>query len=169
MEIVNKKISDLKPRPDNPRQSNKSQEDDLKKSLEKFGVVEPIIFNKQSGYIVGGHFRVRELKKMGVKEVPCVVVDLNEDDEKELNIRLNANTGAWDYDILANQWDADLLTEWGVELPDFTPKIKKKEELKDFKTSHILISYNPNRHFEVTKAIENLTNIEDIEIETASN
>jgi ParB-like chromosome segregation protein Spo0J len=116
MIIETKKIHDLNPAPYNPRQSTKNQEKHLKDSLDKFGIVEPIIFNKQSGYIVGGHFRVRELKKLGYKEVECVIVDLNEDDEKELNIRLNANTGEWDWDLLANEWDTDLLEEWGLDL-----------------------------------------------------
>lgn len=119
MIIENKKISDLKPAPYNPRKSNKNQEKKLQESLTKFGVVEPIIFNKQTGYIVGGHFRVRELKKLGYKEVECVIVDLSEEDEKELNIRLNANTGEWDWDALANEWEADLLQEWGLDVPGF--------------------------------------------------
>lgn len=119
MIIEKKKLSELKPAPYNPRKSNEKQEADLKQSLEKFGVVEPIIFNKQTGYIVGGHFRVRELKKLGYKEVECVVVDLSEEDEKELNIRLNANTGEWNWEQLANEWDAEKLEDWGLDLPDF--------------------------------------------------
>lgn len=118
MIIEKKKISDLKPAPYNPRKSNEKQEANLKKSLEKFGVVEPIVFNKRTGYIVGGHFRIRELKKLGYKEVDCVIVDLNEDDEKELNIRLNANTGEWNWEILQADWDADTLEDWGLDLPD---------------------------------------------------
>ena len=119
MEIQLKKLKDLKPNPLNPRKSSITQDENLKKSLEKFGVVEPIVFNKQSGYIVGGHFRVRELKKLGYKEVECVIVDLNEQDEKELLIRLNANTGDWDTDLLLQDWDADKLADWGVDLPKF--------------------------------------------------
>ena len=119
MIIEKKKISDLKPAPYNPRQSTEKQEKKLQESLNKFGVVEPIIFNKQTGYIVGGHFRVRELKKLGYKEVECVIVDLSEEDEKELNIRLNANTGEWDWEELANGWDAEKLEEWGLDVPFF--------------------------------------------------
>lgn len=119
MIIEKKKISDLIPAPYNPRQSTAKQEKHLKESLEKFGLVEPIIFNKQTGYIVGGHFRVRELKKLGIKEVECVIVDLNEADEKELNIRLNANTGSWDWDTLANDWEVVDLEAWGLEIPQF--------------------------------------------------
>jgi DNA modification methylase len=119
MIIEKKKIADLIPAPYNPRQSTAKQEKHLKESLEKFGLVEPIIFNKQTGYIVGGHFRVRELKKLGIKEIECVIVDLNEEDEKELNIRLNANTGSWDWDTLANDWDVVDLEAWGLEIPQF--------------------------------------------------
>jgi hypothetical protein len=119
MIIEKKKISDLIPAPYNPRQSTMKQEKHLKESLQKFGLVEPIIFNKQTGYIVGGHFRVRELIKLGVKEVECVIVDLNEADEKELNIRLNANTGGWDWDTLANDWEVVDLDKWGLEIPQF--------------------------------------------------
>ncbi len=95
MIIEKKKLSELKPAPYNPRQSTAKQEKQLKASLEKFGVVEPIIYNKQTGYIVGGHFRVRELTKLGYKEVECVIVDLNEEDERELNIRLTSNKVAF--------------------------------------------------------------------------
>jgi DNA modification methylase len=119
MIIEKKKISDLIPAPYNPRQSTAKQEKHLKESLEKFGLVEPIIFNKQTGYIVGGHFRVRELKKLGIKEIECVIVDLNEADEKELNIRLNANTGGWDWDTLANDWEVVDLEAWGLDIPQF--------------------------------------------------
>jgi hypothetical protein len=117
MIIETKKIADLKPAPYNPRQSTAKQEEKLKASLSKFGLVEPIIFNKQTGYIVGGHFRVRELTKLGYEEIECVIVDLNEADEKELNIRLNANTGQWDWEMLANEWNSDELTEWGLDVP----------------------------------------------------
>ena len=117
MIIQKKKLTELIPAPYNPRQSTAKQETQLKRSLEKFGVVEPIIWNKQTGFIVGGHFRVRELQKLGYKEIDCVIVDLNEEDEKELNIRLNANTGGWDWDSLANEWNTDELTDWGLDLP----------------------------------------------------
>lgn len=128
MLIEKKKLSELKPAPYNPRQSTKKQEEKLQASLKKFGVVEPVIYNKTTGHIVGGHFRVRELKKLGYKEVECVIVELSEADEKELNIRLNANTGGWDFDELANNWNAEDLNEWGLEIPGFDAEPEKKTE-----------------------------------------
>ena len=130
MEIQKKKITELKPAPYNPRKSNKKQEDNLRKSLEKFGVVEPIIFNKRTGYIVGGHFRTRELKKLGVEEVDCVIVDLSEEDERELNIRLNANTGDWDNDLLLANFEIDELADWGLEV-DFGDGVNQLETKED--------------------------------------
>jgi DNA modification methylase len=131
MLIEKKKISELKPAPYNPRKSTEKQEQHLKASLEKFGVVEPIIFNKQTGFIVGGHFRVRELKKLGYKEVDCVIVDLSEEDEKELNVRLNANTGEWDWGQLQT-WDAEQLEAWGLDVPEFEADQVLEAEEDDF-------------------------------------
>ena len=74
MIIETKKLSDLKPAPYNPRCSTKKQEKHLQESLTKFGVVEPIIFNKQTGYIVGGHFRVRELKNLVIKKLNALLL-----------------------------------------------------------------------------------------------
>jgi hypothetical protein len=133
MIIEKKQIADLIPAPYNPRQSTAKQEKHLKESLEKFGLVEPIIFNKQTGYIVGGHFRVRELKKLGIKEIECVIVDLNEADEKELNIRLNANTGSWDWDTLANDWEVVDLEAWGLEIPQFENEPSGKDLIEEEK------------------------------------
>jgi DNA modification methylase len=128
MEITKLKIADLKDAPYNPRKSTVTQDENLKRSLEKFGLVDPIIFNKQTGNIVGGHFRVRELKKLGLKEVECVIVDLSPEDEKELNIRLNANTGEFDWEILSTWENQEQLTEWGLDLPGFDVQPEAQED-----------------------------------------
>lgn len=173
MIIEKKKISDLKPAPYNPRKSNEKQEANLKKSLEKFGVVEPIVFNKQTGYIVGGHFRIRELKKLGYKEVDCVIVDLNEDDEKELNIRLNANTGEWDWEELANDWNVDELNEWGVEvLAEFNESNLEEiheQEISAFKKTHVLISFKPETMLYIQDFLQKIKDTEGVEYEQSSN
>jgi 16S rRNA G966 N2-methylase RsmD len=132
MKIEKKFLKDLKPAEYNPRKANAKQEGHLKASLEKFGVVEPVIVNcnkDRENIIVGGHFRVRELKKLGYKEVDCVIVDLSLEDEKELNIRLNANTGDFDWDILANEFEDFELVEWGLEIPAIeTEELEAKED-----------------------------------------
>ena len=160
MIIETKKLSELKPAQYNPRKSNDTQEKHLKASLEKFGVVEPIIFNKQTGYIVGGHFRVRELKKLGYKEVDCVIVDLNEADEKELNIRLNANTGDWDWAGLT-EWNSEELADWGLDVPqmeniDYSDK-NKEIDIDDLETDMVIkLKYNPEEYEIVKNAFSRL-------------
>jgi len=118
MNIVYVKISDLKPSEYNPRKADKKQCEDLDKSIEEFGLVEPMVVNKAKGrenIIIGGHFRVRRAKKKGFKEVPVVYVDIPDiKREKELNLRLNKNTGEWDFDLLAN-FDEELLENVGFE------------------------------------------------------
>ena len=164
MIIEKKQIADLIPAPYNPRQSTAKQEKHLKESLEKFGMVEPIIFNKQTGYIVGGHFRVRELKKLGIKEIECVIVDLNEADEKELNIRLNANTGSWDWDTLANDWDVVDLEAWGLEIPFYDEEVKEEQskEEEEFKT--LELNFNA---FDYNNVITRLKQIDSKSLESA--
>ena len=128
MQIETKHITELVPAPYNPRTSTEKQGKHLMESLKKYGIVEPIVWNKRTGYIVGGHFRVRQLQEMGVTEVPCVVVDLSDEDERELNIRLNANTGSFDWDELANTWEASDLKEWGRDV--WQPEEEEEKEPK---------------------------------------
>ena len=116
--LETRKIKDLKENPKNPRRMSKEQALHLEVSIAKFGLCEPVVINCD-GLIIGGHQRVRTLKKMGKKEVDVYVPHEMLDDKKadELNIRLNKNSGDFDFDILANNWDAEELIEWG-----FTPE-----------------------------------------------
>ena len=102
----------------NPRQLTKDQYKNLKDSIDRFGLVDPIIVNSnqdRKNIIVGGHQRVKVAKDMKIKEVPVLEVDLTYDRERELNVRLNANTGEWDTDILANMFELDELQDWGFD------------------------------------------------------
>lgn len=112
--LETRKISTLTPHPLNPRRLSKHDGEHLQKSLDKFGLCEPIVINRD-GVIIGGHQRVATLKRMGKKEVEVYVPerDLQEGEVRELNIRLNRNSGEWDFDILANGWDLDNLLSWG--------------------------------------------------------
>ena len=116
LKIINMPIDDLKFAEYNPRKADEKQFNDLKKSLEEFGFVDPIVVNsakERLNTIIGGHFRVRVAKEMGIKEVPCVFVNIPDvAKEQELNLRLNKNLGEWDWDALANI-DIELLEEVG--------------------------------------------------------
>ena len=124
MQLEKLKISKLKAAKYNPRQISTKQYNDLKKSLDKFGVVDPIIINKDYT-VIGGHQRLKICKELNHKEIGCIILDLDKDDEKELNIRLNKNTGEFDMDILANEFDIDNLVDWGFKHIDLGLNIDK--------------------------------------------
>ena len=103
MLIERKHTADLIPADYNPRKDLKPGDpeyDKLKRSMEQFGYVEPVIWNKTTGRVVGGHQRLKVLMDMGVTEVECVVVEMDEEREKALNIALNKISGDWDKDKL---------------------------------------------------------------------
>jgi ParB-like chromosome segregation protein Spo0J len=109
MNIKKMQIDDLIPADYNPRKDlteNDKEYQKLKRSIQEFGYVEPIIFNQKTGLIVGGHQRLKVLKDLGHDEVDCVVVDIDETKEKALNIALNKISGEWDFSKLK-----DLLLE----------------------------------------------------------
>ena len=104
MLIEKKNTADLLPADYNPRKDLKpgdAEYEKLKRSIEQFGYVEPVIWNKATGRVVGGHQRLKVLMDMGMTEVDCVVVEMDEDKEKALNIALNKISGDWDKDKLA--------------------------------------------------------------------
>lgn len=97
-------ISELKPADYNPRKDLKPGDADyekLKRSLTEFGYVEPVIYNRTTGHVVGGHQRLKVLADLGHTDVDCVVVELDETREKALNVALNKISGDWDESKLA--------------------------------------------------------------------
>jgi hypothetical protein len=99
VEIRKIPIEQLNPAAYNPRkdlQPGDPEYEKLKRSMQEFGYVEPIVWNKRTGNIVGGHQRYKVLLDMGMSEVDCVVVDLDETKEKALNVALNKISGDWD-------------------------------------------------------------------------
>ena len=143
-----RKLSELIDWEKNPRQLSKHDAEHIQKSLEKFGVADPLVINLDNT-IIGGHQRKRILKMINDPnyEVDVRVPErlLNDEEVAELNIRLNKNTGAFDWDILANEFEMDDLLEWGFseeelfgldfgeEEPedDPGPQIDKAEELRE--------------------------------------
>tara|TARA_R100000664_G_scaffold1623_1_gene4163 strand:- start:119 stop:607 length:489 start_codon:yes stop_codon:yes gene_type:complete len=130
MNIEKIEISKLKPARYNPRQISTKQYNDLKKSIERFGLVDPIIVNKDFT-IIGGHQRYKICKELKHKEIDCVVLDLTKEQERELNVRLNKNTGEFDFDILSTEFDIDELVDWGFKHIDLGLNIDKIDEDKE--------------------------------------
>lgn len=135
MKTVNVKVSELIRADYNPRSLTEKQFNSIKDSIEKFGFVEPIVVNKnknRKNIIVGGHQRLQVAEFLGHKTIPVYYVDLELDDERELNIRLNANVGDWDWDKIANEWSYSDLENWGLKIPvtDFSSELFDVDESK---------------------------------------
>ena len=125
MKVETKLITELKPATYNPRQISTKDYNSLKESIKKFGLVDPIIINQNGNVVVGGHQRLKICKELKHIEIDCVVLDLSKEEERELNIRLNKNTGQFDMDILANEFDIDELVDWGFKHIDLDVNIDK--------------------------------------------
>ena len=122
MKLVN--ISQVKPNPKNPRIIKDGKFQKLVKSIQEF----PDMLNKRplvvftdvdNKYVVlGGNMRLKACKEIGLKEIPIIVADeWTEEQKNEFLIKDNVGFGEWDWDSLANEWDAEKLDDWGLDLP----------------------------------------------------
>lgn len=116
-------IGTLKPATYNPRKISAKALQDLTESISRFQMVDPIIVNrapKRMNVVIGGHMRLRAAKALGMQKVPVVYVHIPDiEKEKELNIRLNKNTGDWDFEKLKS-FDLDLLLDIGFDQADLS-------------------------------------------------
>lgn len=141
MEFKKIKIEQLIHADYNPRKDLKSGDSEyekIKRSIQEFGYVEPVIVNRhgceEDKYlIVGGHQRTKVLKDLGYEEIDCVVVDMDKNKEKALNIALNKITGEWDFDQLAVLMEELKLEDYDLELTgfDFSEAEQLLDSLKD--------------------------------------
>lgn len=132
LKIVYKDIQDLIPAEYNPRKISPKEYEDIKASIKRFGLVDPAIVNinkDRYNIIIGGHRRTEVAKDLGYTQMPCVEVDLTLEKEKELNVRLNKNTGSFDENLLSLHFTKDFLKEIGFgesELKMFLTDFEKK-------------------------------------------
>jgi ParB-like chromosome segregation protein Spo0J len=152
---VKRDLKGLKPQEKNPRSATKEQKKQLSKSLEKFGTCEPIVITKD-GTIIGGHQRYYILKGRKEKSVDCMECQDNLDQEQidELTIRLNKNTAAFDFDLLAGGYEAEKLLEWGFSMEEL-----ELESIPDQSKEPKL--------FQVTAKFDNEDDLRDAEDEIA--
>lgn len=108
--------------PNNPRVIKDDKFSKLVKSIQEFPKmleIRPIVVNGDM-IVLGGNMRLKACKEAGLKEVPVVLADdLTEDEQKQFIIKDNVGFGEWDWDMLANEWETDLLDEWGLTVPNW--------------------------------------------------
>ena len=171
MQIVEYSSSDIIAAEYNPRQLTKEQYSNLKDSLQRFGLVDPLIINKnkeRKNILVGGHQRLRIAREMGMDKIPCVEVDLELEKEKELTIRLNKNVGEWDYDTLANNFDVKDLVEWGFKEKEFSdwldvpgvdePEYEVSEELLE-EHNYVLFYFDNTLDWQVAQELLDIKSV----------
>lgn len=126
MEIIKKKISEIKLNPNNPRLIKDDKFEKLVKSISDFPEmldIRPIVVNSDM-IILGGNMRFKACKEAGIKEVPVIIADnLTEQQQREFLIKDNISGGEWDFEMLVNEWDNEELEDWGVEVPSFAAEV----------------------------------------------
>jgi hypothetical protein len=156
MQIKTVKLSEVKSNPNNPRIIKDDKFRKLVNSIQEFPKmleIRPIVVNADM-IVLGGNMRLKACKEAGLKEVPVIFADdLTEDEQKQFIIKDNVGFGEWDWDMIANEWEADQIEEWGLDLP-FDAKIDDMEdgETLDFEQSvqlippkeYILVMADPN-------------------------
>ena len=125
-------IKDIKPNPNNPRVIKDEKFAKLVQSLKELpemATVRPVVVNSDM-IVLGGNMRLKAMKEAGWKEVPVEIVDWDEDKQRQFIIKDNVGFGEWDWEMLANEWDAEQLEEWGLDIPAFDdPKeLEAKED-----------------------------------------
>jgi DNA modification methylase len=127
-------LKDLIPADYNPRKMSSKEKKDIQKSIEQFGRVEPIILNTgtRSNCVIGGHQRIKIYADLGITEVEAKIPsrELSLNEEKELNLRLNKNSGSWDMEKLT-EMSVDLLLDVGFEDEDLNGIFDDVETLED--------------------------------------
>ena len=136
MQVNERNIEELNPATYNPRSITDAELHGLMESIKKFGFVEPVVFNKRTNTLVGGHQRVKAALALGKTTVPVYEVDLSLPEEKALNVALNSHTiqGKFEGEILSG-----LLEEIKLDLPELSDAFNFDQLAKDLK-----IDFSPN-------------------------
>ena len=128
-------INSIKSNPDNPRVIRDDKFKKLVKSIQEFPQMlslRPIVVNDDM-IVLGGNMRLKACKEAGLKEVPIIKAsDLSEEQQREFIIKDNVGFGEWDWDVLANEWDEELLKDWGLDVPAFDAIEELEAEEDDF-------------------------------------
>ena len=127
----NMKITEIKPNPNNPRLIKDHKFKQLVKSIQDFPQMlelRPIVID-ENNMVLGGNMRLKACLEAGLTDVPVIHANnLSEEKKKEFIVKDNVGYGEWDWDDLANNWDALELTEWGLDIPNFDAEVLEAQE-----------------------------------------
>jgi len=124
-------INEIKPNPNNPRLIKDHKFKQLVKSIQDFPQMlelRPIVID-ENNMVLGGNMRLKACIEAGMTDVPVIHANnLSEEKKKEFIVKDNVGYGEWDWDDLANNWDAQELTDWGLDIPNFDVNNLEAEE-----------------------------------------
>jgi len=155
MEVQTVSISEIKPNPNNPRVIKDDKFEKLVKSIKEFPKmleIRPIVVNDDM-IVLGGNMRLKACKAAGLKEVPIIrASELTEDEQRQFIIKDNVSGGEWDWDMLANEWDAEQLVEWGLDVPELKAidEAEEGDEIKIPKSLQVI----PKKEYVIIMADE---------------
>ena len=156
-------INKIKSNPNNPRVIKDDKFKKLVQSLKdlpEMAQVRPIVVN-QDMIVLGGNMRLKAMKEAGWKEAPVAVVDWDEDKQRQFIIKDNVGFGEWDWDMLANEWDAESLGDWGLSVPtsintDIDLDAFFEEDNTEKNEKHkIVLEYSEDEYNAVIEALKN--------------
>lgn len=153
MKSVKVKISQIQPNPDNPRVIRDGQFDKLVKSITEFPQMlelRPIVVDENL-MVLGGNMRLRAAQKAGLKELPVLKAsELSEEQKQRFIIADNVGFGDWDWDKLANEWDAQDLVDWGLDVPTFDEQGTEEAEEDNYEVPETInTDIEPGDLFEI--------------------
>jgi hypothetical protein len=163
------KITEVKVNPNNPRLIKDDKFKKLVQSIKDFPEmlnIRPIVVNSDM-IVLGGNMRLKACKEAGLKEVPIIVADnLTEEQQREFLIKDNTSGGEWDWDMIANEWDAGQLGNWGLDFwqPDErnwndVENKKDSDELEGYlnrETGILKLSFLQEQYKEVIKKLDKI-------------
>lgn len=163
------KLSTIKPNPNNPRVIKDDKFHKLVNSIKEFPKMlelRPMVVNEDN-VLLGGNMRLKALQHLKYEEIPDTWVkqanELTEEEQRQFIIKDNVGFGEWDWEMLANEWNSDELTEWGLDVPNFAPDVDysildeedvsdQLESMADGVKKAIQIEFEPD-HYEEAYAL----------------
>lgn len=148
------KIGDVKTNPNNPRTLKDDKFKKLVKSIQEFPEmleIRPIVVNDDM-VVLGGNMRLKACKEAGLKEIHIIKAsNLTEDQQKQFIIKDNVGFGEWNWDMLANEWNAEELEEWGLDVPEKKEKNEDGEIIfsteLDQESNYVVLKFNKDIDF----------------------
>jgi ParB-like chromosome segregation protein Spo0J len=172
MNITTTKLTDIKSNPNNPRIIKDDKFKKLVASIKEFPQMlslRPIVVNDDM-IVLGGNMRLKACKEAGLKEVPVIKAsDLNEEQQKAFIIKDNVGYGEWDWDMLANEWDAEELIQWGLDIPSFDngdySEKNKEINIDDIEDSMVInLKYTEEEYLIVKEALSKIASTPEMAI-----